>query len=324
MKKTLLPLIVSLLPLCLSCSDQVNPKTDLRDLYSLNCIMRGDTSSQIVTITHSYQVSGYDPSGNTADPFIGGAKINVYYNDSVFVFRDTSAVRTGISQYTTPIHYYYINKLYPRSGDSIKIVATLPNGQILSASTVTYKTSSIFFSNSNDIYTSIYSSTLYLKFGWVSGLDPRDLARTFFAPDLLIYYHLNSDPAKKQLVKKVAWIYAVNANDQPIYPPIQNNIFDIGYDMANVNRAMSEISGSDPNKSNYIIDGGAFRVLIMDQNLATYYNAQKTFMDEFSVRINEPDFTNIKGGLGIFGTFSAKLMDVPIASDYIQSFGYGY
>jgi len=323
MKKTVLIFfMVSEALLLLSCSDQVNPKTDLENVYSLNCIMRGDTTSQIATVTHSYEISGFDPASNTTNPFIAGARIKVYYNDSVFVFRDTTAIRTDISRYTTPIHYYYVNKLYPKSGDSIKIVATLPNGKVLSAATKTYQTSSVFFTNQQDQYTSIYSYTIYLKFGWVSVLSTADIASAFFAPDLLIYYHKNDDPAKKRLIKKVPWLYSETAG--PVYPPIQNSIFDIAYDMSTVNRAMSEIAGSDPDKGNYIIEGASFRILVMDQNLATYYNAQKTYMDEFSVRINQPDFTNIKGGLGIFGSFTVRLMVVPVATDYIQSFGYGY
>ncbi len=87
---------------------------------------------------------------------------------------------------------------------------------------------------------------------------------------------------------------------------------------------MEEISENDPQKENYRIKGVLFRLLMMNSNLAAYYSTQKTFFDEFSVRVSQPDFSNVTNGLGIVGAYSVSKLRVKINPDYVSSFGYKY
>ncbi len=48
MKKVILFLFLTAsIVAIISCDDQVNPKTDFKDVYALNCVIRGDTSLQV-------------------------------------------------------------------------------------------------------------------------------------------------------------------------------------------------------------------------------------------------------------------------------------
>jgi len=49
-----------------------------------------------------------------------------------------------------------------------------------------------------------------------------------------------------------------------------------------------------------------------DWNLFEYINANEGYSDEFSVRLDKPNFTNIVGGMGIFGAVSADSVTVRI------------
>jgi hypothetical protein len=44
-----------------------------------------------------------------------------------------------------------------------------------------------------------------------------------------------------------------------------------------------------------------FRFLQLDQNWYDYYNTVRKFQDIFSIRLDEPDFTNFSNGYGLFG-----------------------
>ena len=70
MKKVILlmPLLVSLY--FISCDDSFNPYAPFTGDYILNGIMRGDTSYQVVTLTHSYQPKSTDPLTYKNDPAI--------------------------------------------------------------------------------------------------------------------------------------------------------------------------------------------------------------------------------------------------------------
>jgi hypothetical protein len=86
--------------------------------------------------------------------------------------------------------------------------------------------------------------------------------------------------------------------------------------------AMQEISNGITNPATINILGACFEVKVYDNALGIYANSIKTFDDEFSVRISEPNISNIKGGLGIFGTYISEKFIVDIDIDYINSFGY--
>ena len=41
-----------------------------------------------------------------------------------------------------------------------------------------------------------------------------------------------------------------------------------------------------------------------DQALYVYYNVANGFRDAFSIRMDQPDYSNIEGGLGVFGSYN--------------------
>lgn len=308
----------------ISCDDQVNPKTDFKDVYALNCVIRGDTSIQVATITRSYNVDGFDPLTNSNDPFIKGAKIKLTFEDTGenFLFRDTSLIRPEGSRYTTPMSYYYIENFKPFYSRPISIEAVLPNGKVLSA-------------KSNTLYISRYalvdkSYTIPIVnigksiiFSWSVITQSTKDVQVYYVPELVISYAKIQNGVQVELQKKVPLYYLEGENGgYPIYPSIQGDITSAIFDTLAIGRSLKEISANDPNKQNYIIHKAIFRLLITDKNLAVYYAAQKTFLDEFSVRVTQPEFTNINGGLGIFGTLNSTQIDVPIKPDYIKTFGY--
>jgi hypothetical protein len=47
-----------------------------------------------------------------------------------------------------------------------------------------------------------------------------------------------------------------------------------------------------------------FRFLQIDQNWYDYYSTARKFQDPFSIRLDEPDFTNLRKGYGLFSAFA--------------------
>jgi hypothetical protein len=144
----------------------------------------------------------------------------------------------------------------------------------------------------------------------------------YVSPELIILYSKIVDGNTVQMQKKVPLYYI--KGQTPIYPPIEPDPGSIEFGMDVVTKAMEEISSSDPNKQNYVIESAVFRLFVLDKNLTTYYSAAQTFLDEFSVRVSQPDYTNITGGLGIFGTYSVLQSTLTFDDAYVTSFGYRY
>ena len=126
MRKTILFLVVVITSLFFGCEDNLNPNGEYRELYTVNCVLRCDTSVQYLTITQAYQIMGNNPLDNKTDPFIKNAEVKIYYDDKVVVFRDTSIARMDSSRYNSPLHYYYAKNFKPEKDKNYEIDILLP------------------------------------------------------------------------------------------------------------------------------------------------------------------------------------------------------
>jgi hypothetical protein len=59
-----------------------------------------------------------------------------------------------------------------------------------------------------------------------------------------------------------------------------------------------------------------FELIQVDPPLYNYYNIVNGFQDEFSVRTDLPDYTNIRGGVGVFGSFTVDSVLVSLPSSF--------
>jgi hypothetical protein len=93
-----------------------------------------------------------------------------------------------------------------------------------------------------------------------------------------------------------------------------------------ISRALEEISAGDPNKDNYnILQSPAFELIALDLNLSRYVSSTNQTFDDLTVTVNESDFTNIEGGLGVFGSYTKKKYNrIKFQPGYIESFGYNF
>jgi hypothetical protein len=44
--------------------------------------------------------------------------------------------------------------------------------------------------------------------------------------------------------------------------------------------------------------------------------------NRFTVRLDESDYSNVNGGMGIFGALYEETTTIPITKSYIEAFGY--
>ena len=87
----------------------------------------------------------------------------------------------------------------------------------------------------------------------------------------------------------------------PVYPKISLNN-SIEYSMDAINQSFTDLKEAD-SLTNYDILNAKFVLWVYDKNLATYISSTEGFQEDFSLRIEAADFTNVQGGYGIFGSF---------------------
>jgi hypothetical protein len=113
----------------------------------------------------------------------------------------------------------------------------------------------------------------------------------------------------------------VNKQVEIIYPQIGINRW-MTFDYAAIDSTLKKISDGIEEKSTFRILRAEVRLLVYDTNLAKYYSSVNGYLDRYSVRLDENVFTNINGGLGVFGAYMLTKEILLFDLDYVASFGY--
>ena len=232
-----------------SCDDSIEPFADYKQKYVLNCILNGDSSFQVATLTSDYKGTTLDPYSNTTDPSIEGALIRVWWQDSVAIFKDSSIARFDSSHYTTPYKFYYAKNFIPRARISYQIEAQLPNGKKL-RSTLSPPSGIDFIYVISDSAMPIQGQD-GININWINYHD-----YTVYISHVVIYYYL-SGTGNKRYEKYVPQSYTEYDGKYLPIEPKPDILTDCSVDYKTIDRAMAEISGDDPDKSKYQIISAA-------------------------------------------------------------------
>ena len=333
MKKTLWVLPIILFIFFESCSDEFNINAPYEDVYVLNCILRNDNSIQYAIISkNTFTENGVAPASDSIDQNIKGADIKIFYNDSVFVMRDTTIELTDAGS-ITPVNCYYAKDLNISPGKVIRIEASVPDGKKLESTIQVQQISFAKFSLQfpqvlqPDYQNSYfgYQERPYYNWSWTG--DNANITNILCLPQLEIYYKKYEEGAyvNKKILVPLAfyYIYDENKNLTPVNVELSFNNSCLTT-LETINKTMQEISGDDPNKKKYIINKALFSVISLDPDLSRFYSASNTYSEDFTIKLRQTDYSNIDGGKGIFGAYYKFSELLAINSLYISSFGYQY
>lgn len=295
----------------ISCEENVSPFGDYVEKYSLNCILRGDSTIQFATVTKSF--SDEKPfSANPEERFIKNVDIRLWQGNEVFRFKDT-IITTQLYGKEVSLNSYYTKGFTPKSNDFIEIAALLNNGKRLTSSTIIPKTIYVEKSVSDTSIPSKDNKQVFVR--WESAGE-----NLIYAPEINIYYRKKGFP--KGFAKKVPLNYVKqNGKYYPNFAKPSKNHY-VSIEMDAIRRAMNEISEGDPNKKNYSILTMIVHIHVYDKNLSEYYVSSSQSLDQFSVNVDAVDYSNIAGGFGIFGSYNSKKYVIKFNREFIGSFGY--
>lgn len=315
MKKYIL--ILSLFAVSLinySCDQTINPNAPFRERFILNGIMKSDTSYQIVTLSHSYQPDGLDPLEYVNDPAIDNAEVNIYYDNKLYHMRDTVVARENPSRYGDSVKYYYNAELKPGPGQVIEIDALLPNGLLLQSESATPNIPRFgFFDYSSD-------NMVPPSFGTTISVTWMSLEGTLYVPRININYYAPGDTLIHH--KQVPlFYYSGDGKVLPVYPtPTKINYIELS--LETISQALNEIPTGGHSKSEYSIQDMTLELMCYDSYLSTYYSSIKQGLDGFTVKLDNPDYSNIKGGFGIFGSYVKTSYTISFKQTFLQSLGF--
>jgi hypothetical protein len=268
--------------------------------YSLNCILRSDKDIQFATIKRSYP-----PGVENQDTDVRNALIRLILPDTTLIFKDS--VLSVVARENSPVNsFYYLDNYTLTKNTEIKIEASLPDGTFLTSETHSpyYFTVTLAEDVGPRVIPDLGAGNTYFYQWEIFG----EIESLIFGPSFYIKYFILGEEET---------VYYKKVTGKHIR---QINGFELPF--AFIDKAMQEISIGIDDISTINIIGACFEVKVYDTALGIYANSIQTFEDEFSIRISEPNISNINGGFGIFGSYISEKFDIGITSNYITSFGY--
>ncbi len=302
----------------MSCEEDFSPKAEFKEKYVLWCIVNASymygNSTQLAVLAKTYNVEGLDPYKNRIDPVLTDADIRLYADEVEYKFVQDTTNRSDTTRYDSTFIYYRSVPVKLRYGSKLSITAKLPGGEVLSSETRLPLNTGLEFSEAFDQGFSTINRSPGSEWNvwWETNGDH------LFFPTLAIIYTIKEGEVISTKFQNVPLRYIDN---DPYFPDYSMEPA-VSYSFDAIDSAMTMLSAGDTMKQNYTIKNFVFSLLEYDTPLSFYYSSINGYLDNYSIRLDESTYSNITGGLGIFGSTLSISRTFTVSEQYAQTFGY--
>ncbi len=329
MKRFFLGLLFVSIFLLLSCDDSVSIKSEYKEDYAVFCVLNCDTTFHTAYVNKSFDVEMLEPNGNTTDPAVTNAEVSINIGQNNYAFKDTSVERITNLKYQGKFHFYANTNLSLKSNGindvpkPVSISVKMPDSKILSCNAFTIPSGGIYFDTFPYVFP-VIGTAKSCEFRWRFFSINNNIRDYYFIPTLEIDYSKTINGVLTRMKFAIPYKKEPDGNNEvPVYSSLTNYPY-VYFLKEYINEAFNKLSEGDPDKQNYTIHNLTLKVIIMDKAAASYYAADKTFNDEFSVRIEAAEVSNISGGYGVFGLYATRFKKIKVDSNFVYDSGYNY
>jgi len=314
-----------------SCHEEFTPKADFQEqvvVYaiakvSLSPSLRGYVGTVSAVVMNSFDVEGVNPAGATTDPSIRGATVRLSGRWGTDTLREKR--KPGVDSVTGKgPRWCYTRSSFPGvPGDTISLTVDLLDGRRLTARTqISPHREPTTFPDFRGVGVRTPSDPYFYGTSWIFDWDAAPGDQDLFFPSLyLIYEHLE-DSGYVGYSRQVPLMMVDRGGTMVPEFPGSTTISRVEYAFSAMDATMRAISDGDPEKGRYRIIGFQWQFSEFDFPLSRYYASVNGYLDAYSVRLDQTVFSNISGGIGVFGSTYGYSYDYAIDPRYAEEFGY--
>jgi hypothetical protein len=300
---------IILFALTSGCNQPFDPRAPYEPQLVVFSIISNDRNAQFVRLHSSYMPPGFNPNEFTSDNSITGATVILSGGGKTYSLRDTLLARLDSSRYNFPIHLYAAAPLVPQRGQpytlsiqtpsagSATATATVPSKAVLSMDAFTQNT--LYYPEKHSVDSDILLSVI---------LDPKTqgyIGRFFVYYDVLKGADWYEERAEIPLTSADTGSYGLVAAQYPdLTARTSSNSTIVRFKNGYYLSVIKQITFQRYTTTQLIYKWAVLVFLQADKNVYNYYSQIHAFRDPRSIRLDEPMFTNVAGGIGVVGAYS--------------------
>jgi len=297
----------------LGCEQTFDPKGTFEPALAVFSVLRTTTDTVSVRVHTTYNPVGFDPLERTTETDLSGALVTLQSASESLVLSDTLIPHPDPSRYGDFLRVFSRHPWMATRGGVYTLTVSSPGYPTVSATTSVPKGPSQFYLTNSVLLNSPRS---------FSNLDINVL---FKAPPeakgylvrLVVEFELLSPPGSVRRAEIPVRIYESEGTIASIFPSISTLSASsdvVTYASFRISAYVHAIAAliSEYGVSNIRFRKAVVYLNLLDEPLYTYYSIVNGFRDEFSIRTDLPDYSNVTGGVGVFGSISLDSIQIPM------------
>jgi hypothetical protein len=282
----------SLLLISYGCNEPFSPKGPFEQRIVTYSVLNAQSDIQFVRMYLNYNPPGYDPNAFPSEQYDTSAQVVISAASQNFVFHDTllgPSLHAFVSQSFRPQPgKAYVLTIASRFGN-VSSTTTVPgHGDLAVPDQSTLLFPNLFPNANIDIVATLGSGT-----------------RGFLVRFILVYSLENDTTILQE--SEIPLSYSQDSGGQltPQFPQLQRMVDPtptISFPVTNYSQTIAQLTAQYGTR--IIPKKEKFYLIQVDESAYNYYNVANGFRDVLSIRTDQPDYTNIQNGLGVFGSFN--------------------
>jgi hypothetical protein len=306
-----------------SCNQPFSPKAPFEEKPVVYSVFVTNRNTQIVRVYSNYNVSGFDPFENASEQPLAGSVVTVIGPRGTYAFRDTLISRTDTSRYKTPIPAYVSNWRPEPMQTYILTVQSAKAGTSTATVTTPAKALNVYWYYPTDFMD--YPDSIKYETGISASASVASEGNPYFV-QLTIEYAVSANSGSRiEEIEVPAWatsntsLWATDTTFKyATYPSLQiSSRWGVGmfYNKWAYRYALTQVSNKYQGKK-LTFRRVVFRLLQLDENWYSYYNTVRRAQDPMTMRLDQPDFTNLTNGYGVVGACTVDSLIHYLPADF--------
>ncbi|MCX6134334.1 MAG: DUF4249 family protein [Ignavibacteriales bacterium] len=292
-----------------ACNQPFDPRGDLDKKLVVFSILSTDRDVQFARVERTYLPAGYDPGADTTDKTIRNAVVTIGQGGLTLRLRDTTLTRSDPNENDILLRAYVASSFKPNHGGSyiLRVEADgfgpvsesvlVPMKPALDIDPISQavldrpakyeKDASIMLSTTLGYGAYGYRIRLFVDYEVLKGtewVEERvEIPTAFTLPNSEDYSYVNYPNFTRSSANNRA-----SGNHK-------NNVYS---------RTLIEVAYRKYGSTKIIFNRAVVQLLQADRNLYRYYLATHSYGDPHSIRLDEPIFSGVAGGVGVMGAYT--------------------